>query len=131
MSDFLDINFDTDFAFMNDKNGNITGGGFTFDSPLLRDTINNGSSLDLNNIQKGGGNILAALKDLAVPTGLFYAQKKIQKNNLVKYENSAEVIEEGVYDKLLSMVEPTNQKKHAIKTRRKRENKQKMSRKKK
>ena len=43
----------------------------------------------------------------------------------------AEFIEEGLYDKLLSMIEPGNQKKHSIKTRRKREKKTKMSRRKK
>ncbi|MDC1321209.1 hypothetical protein N8261_04540 [Flavobacteriaceae bacterium] len=130
MCDFLDIDFDKDFVFM-EKGGQITGGGFVFDSPLLKDTITNGSSMDIDKMQKGGGNILSALKDLAVPAGLLYTQKQIQKNNLVKYENNAEVIEEGVYDKLLSMIEPGNQKKHSIKTRRKREKKTKMSRRKK
>jgi len=112
---------DTDFAFTNDKYGNTMGGGYIFDSPLLRDTIST---------QKGGGSILSAFKDLAVPAGLLYTQKTLQKNNLVKYENSSEVIEEGIYEKLLSMIEPKNQKKHAIKTKRNRENKRKMSRKK-
>ena len=129
MCDFLGLDFKKDFVFM-EKDGQITGGGFVFDSPLLRDTITNGSSMDINKIQKGGGNILSALKDLAVPAGLLYTQKKIQKNNLIKYENKSEVIEEGLYDKLLSMIEPHNQKKYAIKTRRKREKKTKMSRKK-
>jgi hypothetical protein len=130
MCDFLDIDFDKDFVFM-EKGNQITGGGFVFDSPLLKDTIINGSSMDIDKIQKGGGNILSALKDLAVPAGLLYTQKKLQKNNLLKYENNAEFIEEGLYDKLLSMIEPGNQKKHSIKTRRKREKKTKMSRRKK
>ena len=117
-----------DYVFMCGKGGNITSGGYMIDSPLLINTIKDSCSHDLNN-QTGGGNILAALKDLAVPAGLLYTQKTLQKNNLIKYENSAEVIEEGIYDKLLSLIEPINQKKHAIKTRRKREIKQKMSRK--
>ena len=72
--------------------------------------------------------MLSALKDLAVPAGLFYTQKQFQKNHLIKYENKPELIEESIYDSLLSMLEPSNQKKHAIKTRRKRDNKKKMSR---
>ena len=79
MCDFLDIDFDKDFVFM-EKGNQITGGGFVFDSPLLKDTIINGSSMDIDKIQKGGGNILSALKDLAVPAGLLYTQKKLQKS---------------------------------------------------
>ncbi len=128
--DFLDIDFDKDFVFM-EKGGQITGGGFVFDSPLLRDTVTNGYSLGVDSTsQRGGASVLASLKDLAVPAGLLYTQKKIQKNNLIKYENKSEVIEEGLYDTLLSMIEPHNQKKYSIKTRRKREKKTKMSRKK-
>ena len=80
MCDFLDIDFDKDFVFM-EKGGQITGGGFVFDSPLLKDTITNGSSMDIDKMQKGGGNILSALKDLAVPAGLLYTQKQIQKRS--------------------------------------------------
>jgi hypothetical protein len=129
MSDMLDLDFDKDFVFMNNKNGDLTGAGFTIHSDLLKDTMYGGGSSHDN--QTGGANILSALKDLVVPAGLFYTQKQFQKNHLIKYENKPELIEESIYDSLLSMLEPSNQKKHSIKTRRKRDNKKKMSRKKK
>mgnify|MGYP003655374283 FL=1 len=128
MSDMLDLDFDNDFVFMNNKNGDLTGAGFTIHSDLLKDTLYGGSSHDT---QRGGASILSTLKDLAVPAGLFYTQKKIQKNHLIKYENNPEIIEESVYDSLLSLLDPSSQPKHSIKTRRKRENKRKMSRKRK
>ena len=104
----LDLDFDKDFVFMNNKNGDLTGAGFTIHSELLKDTMYGGST---NENQKGGANILSALKDLAVPAGLFYTQKQFQKNHLIKYENKPELIEESIYDSLLSMLEPSNQKK--------------------
>ena len=128
MSDMLDLDFDKDFVFINNKNGDLTGAGFTIHSDLLKDTMYGGSS---NENQKGGANILSALKDLAVPAGLFYTQKQFQKNHLIKYENKPEPIEESIYNNLLSLLDPSSQPKHSIKTRRKRENKRKMSRKRK
>ena len=56
-------------------------------------------------------------------------QKKLQKNKLIKYENKGETIDNSIYDKLLSIVDVNSKKQHAIKTRKKREKKSKMSRK--
>jgi len=128
--DFLDLDFKNDFVFMNDNNGNLTGGGFILDSELLKDTINGISDNNNTFPQKGGATIVSALKDLGIPSGLLYTPGKINKNNVIRYENTPETIEQGVYDRLLELVEPNNKPKHSIKTRRKRENKRKLSRKK-
>lgn len=128
--DFLNLDFKNDFVFMNDNNGNLTGGGFLLDSEMLKETINGVSENNNSFKQKGGATVLSALKDLGIPSGLLYTQGKINKNNVIRYENSPETIEQGVYERLLELVEPNNKPKHSIKTRRKRENKRKLSRKK-
>ncbi len=135
MTDFLDLDFDNDFVFMNDDKGTLSGGGFILNSELLKETINNTDNNDSdNNFQTGGtalssSVILKSLKDLAVPAGLLYTQKNLQKNKLIKYENKGETIDNSIYDKLLSIVDVNSKKQHAIKTRKKREKKSKMSRK--
>mgnify|MGYP003655415261 CR=1 FL=1 len=128
--DFLNLDFKNDFVFMNDSNGHLTGGGFLLDSEMLKETINGVSENDNSFKQKGGATVLSALKDLGIPSGLLYTQGKINKNNVIRYENSPETIEQGVYERLLELVEPNNKPKHSIKTKRKRENKRKLSRKK-
>jgi hypothetical protein len=137
MTDFLDLDFDNDFVFMNDDKGTLSGGGFILNSELLKETINNNNTDNNdsdNNFQTGGtaltsSVILKSLKDLAVPAGLLYTQKNLQKNKLIKYENKGETIDNSIYDKLLSIVDVNSKKQHAIKTRKKREKKSKMSRK--
>lgn len=128
--DFLNLDFKNDFVFMNDSNGHLTGGGFLLDSEMLKETINGVSENDNSFKQKGGATVLSALKDLGIPSGLLYTQRKTNKNNVIRYENSPETIEQGVYERLLELVEPNNKPKHSIKTRRKREKKRKLSRKK-
>jgi len=122
---------------MNDDKGTLSGGGFILNSELLKETINNNNTDNNdsdNNFQTGGtaltsSVILKSLKDLAVPAGLLYTQKNLQKNKLIKYENKGETIDNSIYDKLLSIVDVNSKKQHAIKTRKKREKKSKMSRK--
>ena len=48
----LDLDFDKDFVFMNNKNGDLTGAGFTIHSDLLKDTMYGGGSSHDN--QTGG-----------------------------------------------------------------------------
>ena len=141
----MDFNFDikNDLVFTTDKNGNLKGGGFVINSDLLKDTINNNNNnnnnviSDTNNHTTGeqlGGNIISSsvsqnvsniFKDLAVPVGLFFTQKQIQKNNTIRYEHKEDVMSEGIYDKLLNLLEPSKRKLHVRKTKHKRENKSK------
>lgn len=137
---YMDFNFDikNDLVFTTDKNGNLKGGGFVINSDLLKDTINNNNVRgDTSNHITGeqiGGNIISGsisqnvsniFKDLAVPAGLFFTQKQIQKNNNIRYEHKEDVMSEGIYDKLLNLLEPSKRKLHVRKTKHKRENKSK------
>lgn len=128
----MDFDFDmkNDLVFTTDKNGVLRGGGFIINSELLADTMNNGVSNCINNEQTGGSSMIAnsisknvsnMFKDLAVPTGLFFTQKQIQKNNNIRYDNKEDIIDEGIYDKLLNMLEPNKRMLHIRKTKRKRE----------
>jgi len=126
--DLFDLN--KDFVFTTDKNGCLTGGGFKIESQLLNNTINDTIN-DTSPTQSGGGgiNILNGLKNLVVPAGLFLSQKQIQKNNTIRYNYKEDPINDDIYDKLLNMVEPDKRKIHSRKTKNKKENKNKTSRK--
>ena len=105
-----------DLVFNTDKNGDITAGGFSVNSCLLKSgvspitTINNGS-------QKGGS-VSAIFNNLAVPAGLLYMQQSLATSYTP--ENGDEMISDTLYDKLLNLAtdKPNVQKK--IKSRRKR-----------
>ena len=127
---YMDFDFDkNDLVFTMDKSGVLKGGGFVINSDLLKDTIfsnsNTVSSLDgENRIQSGGSvsaSILNTFKDLAVPAGLFFTQKQVQKNNTIKYDHKEDAVEDGLYDKLLGMLEPERRMLHGRKTKRRRE----------
>ena len=133
----MDFDFDVnkDFVFTTDKNGILKGGGFTITSDLLNDTIRNmDRNVDSNsNIQQGGSfsvgaNVLNMFKDLAVPAGLFFTQKQFQRNNTIRYEQKEGPIEDGLYDKLLGLLDPEKRMLHGRKTKRKRENNKRKTR---
>jgi hypothetical protein len=115
-----------DFVFTSDKDGVLSGGGFTIHSELLKDTIY--GSEPSNCIQTGGkksnnSELLNTFKNLAVPAGLFsMPNNPTQKNKNIRYHHNEEVLDDGLYDKLLGMLEPSKRKLHGMKTRRKREN---------
>ena len=126
----MDFDFDkNDLVFTMDKSGVLKGGGFVINSDLLKDTIFSNSTtvstLDgENRIQSGGSvstSILNTFKDLAVPAGLFFTQKQVQKNNTIKYDHKEDAVEDGLYDKLLGMLEPERRMLHGRKTKRRRE----------
>ncbi len=123
----LDLDMNKDFVFTTDKNGCLKGGGFKINSELLKNTINTNNT---NNIQTGGNvNIMDSFKNLVVPAGLFYTQSKVKKNKSIHYEHKDEEITEDLYDNLLSMVEPSNRKLHARKTKSKKEKQKKKTKK--
>ena len=120
----LDLDINKYFVFTTDKNGCLRGGGFKIESNLLNETMNN------KDVQTGGNiNIMNTFKNLVVPAGLFYTQKKVQKNKSIHYEYNNEELNEELYDKLLNMVEPDNRKLHARKSKSKKEKQKRKSRK--
>ena len=127
MDSDLTLDFNKDFVFMKDKDGNLQCGGFTVNNSLLASTIN-----DSNDIQKGGNkNILDQLKDLGLPAGLVYNNSYKTKRSSNNYDNTNEILDENIYDKLLDLVDIKNKKKFAIKSNKKRERRKNVSRRKK
>ena len=134
------IDYENDFVFLTDKQGQLTGGGFTIRSELLENTLYGDRGTNSNHLMGGGmttgmgggadyKTILDSLKDMVVPAGLFSVQHNIKKNHTVKYDNNSEPLEENLYNKLLELVSPDKRMINSIKTRKKRDKKQKMSRK--
>lgn len=125
----MDFDFDkNDLVFTMDKSGVLKGGGFVINSDLLKETLYSNSTTTTldgeNRIQSGGSvsaSILNTFKDLAVPAGLFFTQKQVQKNNTIKYDHKEDAVEDGLYDKLLGMLEPERRMLHGRKTKRRRE----------
>jgi len=121
----FDFDMDKDFVFTSNKDGVLSGGGFTIHSELLKDTIY--SSEPSSDVQSGGKKnnsreILNTFKDLAVPAGLFsMPNNPTQTNKNIRYQHNEEVLDDGLYDKLLGMLEPNKRKLHGMKTKRKRE----------
>jgi|UniRef100_A0A6C0CXP0 hypothetical protein len=123
MDSDLNLDFKNDFVLMTDNNGNLTCGGFTINSDLLS------LSLDQPNVQLGGKkDVLKDLKDLGLPAGLIYKPSTSNRNTLIKYNHESELCSDSLYDKLLDLVNIEDKKKFAIKTKKKRENRKKMSR---
>jgi len=123
MDSDLNLDFKNDFVLMTDNQGNLTCGGFTINNDLLS------YSLDQPNVQFGGKkDVLKDLKDLGLPAGLIYNPSRSSRNTLIKYDHESELCSDSLYDKLLDLVNVEDKKKFAIKTKKKRENKKKMSR---
>ena len=123
MDSDLNLDFKNDFVLMTDNQGNLTCGGFTINSDLLS------YSLDQPNVQVGGKkDVLKDLKDLGLPAGLIYKPSTSNRNTLIKYNHESELCSDSLYDKLLDLVNIEDKKKFAIKTKKKRENRKKMSR---
>jgi len=123
MDSDLNLDFKNDFVLMTDNQGNLTCGGFTINNDLLS------FSLDQPSTQTGGKkDVLKNLKDLGLPPGLIYHPSTSNRNTLIKYEHDSELCSDSLYDKLLDLVNVEDKKKFAIKTKKKRENKKKMSR---
>ena len=123
MDSDLNLDFKNDFVLMTDNQGNLTCGGFTINNDLLS------YSLDQPNVQFGGKkDVLKDLKDLGLPAGLIYNPSRSSRNTLIKYDHESELCNDSLYDKLLDLVNVEDKKKFAIKTKKKRENRKKMSR---
>lgn len=122
-----DFNLDyNDFVFMTDKNGNLTGGGFTINNDLLNNSLLN------SNIQQGGGeskDSLKKLKDLGIPPGLIFNPTSNKRNSAIRYEHNSECCNNNIYDNLLNLVDMEEKKKYSIKTKKKRDNKKNLSKK--
>tara|TARA_R110002074_G_scaffold166880_5_gene327730 strand:+ start:492 stop:851 length:360 start_codon:yes stop_codon:yes gene_type:complete len=103
--------------------GKVMSAGYSINSKLLEGGI---PALANYKIQTGG-----SIESLAVPAGLFLLQQSIttKTNALEKIGKEPEVIGEGLYDKLLELMEPRGAKKKNPKRKTRRKKKKKTKRK--
>ena len=110
--------FDNDFVY-HQEGGKIKSLGYTINNMLLENGLPVFS-------QRGGG--LPGGSDLIIPAGLlllqqtFEKQKKIDDIKVEKLED-VDVIDEGLYDKLLKLVSVKTKKKQTRRRVKKRKNK--------
>ena len=95
---------DADNFIYHKDGGKVIAAGYSIDSKLLEGGI---PAIANYKIQKGG-----SIETLAVPAGLFLLQQSISSktNALNTIEKEPEVIGEGLYDKLLELMEPKKKK---------------------
>jgi hypothetical protein len=95
------------------QGGQVMSAGYSINNKLLEGGI---PALVQYKNQNGGG-----IESLAVPAGLFLLQQSISSktNALDIIKKEPEVISEGLYDKLLKLMEPKQKRKqkHKRKTR--------------
>jgi hypothetical protein len=93
------------------QGGQVMSAGYSINNKLLEGGI---PALVQYKNQSGGG-----IESLAVPAGLFLLQQSISSktNALDIIKKEPEVISEGVYDKLLKLMDPKQKKKQKRKTR--------------
>ena len=95
---------DADNFVYHKDGGKVMAAGYSINSKLLEGGI---PAIANYKIQKGG-----SIETLAVPAGLFLLQQSISSktNALNTIEKEPEVIGEGLYDKLLELMEPKKKK---------------------
>ena len=91
------------------EGGKIMSGGFSINNMFLS---GNQPALKTMNSSKfqAGGSISSIFKDLAVPAGLLHLQQNPTNHYLPSTFGSNEVVEDTLYDKLLKLMEPDNDK---------------------
>ena len=103
----MSINASKDLVFSR-ENGNIMAGGYKINSTLLE------GGRSLCGITQGGGGGAAGvgsiLNGLAVPFGLLVAQQELGKKINTKKISTNEVVDGGLYDKLVDLAKITNKK---------------------
>jgi len=105
--------FGTEDLVFNKQDGKIMSGGFLINNIFLN---GNEPALKTNNLSTDksfvGGSASSIFKDLAVPAGLLYLQQKSpQHYRQTSQLGESDVVEDSLYDKLLKLSEPDNNKK--------------------
>jgi hypothetical protein len=130
MRDNIKDGFNPDDLVFYQEAGKIMSGGFSINNMFLGG--NQPALKTMNSIKfQEGGSISSIFKDLAVPAGLFHLQQNPTKHFLPSTFGSNEVIEDTLYDKLLKLMEPDNdkRKKQTKKVKKSKNNKTKRNKK--
>jgi hypothetical protein len=127
---------DNEFVLNKNADGTYKGGGYDINSILLHegispiitynDTYNDthNDNMSSANVQHGGGcanvNLVSKMfNNLAVPAGLLYLQQSIKPTNKLLKIQSNNIIDNTLYDKLVSLVHSSRKNKYNNKTRKK------------
>lgn len=89
---------------VNKSQGGMSAAGFKIDSALMA----SGAPCATVKSQKGGS-ALASLKGLAVPAGLLFLQRTMA-NTHIEYLKKDAVIDDGLFDKLVSLASGSEKK---------------------
>ena len=118
---------DTKDKVIFNNNLGVSVGNFNIESDLLKNNI---SPFLVNNINHEGSSFKTIFNDLAIPTSLYILESLPNKSTIV-VNDTDEVIDDKVYDRLLSLLSNNKQINHNRYSRKKRhkETKSKKSRK--
>lgn len=95
-----------DFVYTKEDDGTITTNGYSLKNILLENNVELSKSKKKSSATEQNGGFLQ-LDTLAVPFSLYIMQRSLIPNsNYFKEEKKIEIIEEGLYDKLLGLVSP-------------------------
>lgn len=96
---------DQDFVYTKEDDGTITTNGYSLNNILLENNIELSKSKKKSGSQQSGG--FLQLDTLAVPVSLYMMQRSLLPgSNYFKEEKNVEIVDEGLYDKLLGLVSP-------------------------
>jgi hypothetical protein len=109
MRDNIKDGFNPDDLVFYQEGGNIMSGGFSINNMFLSGNQPALKTMNSSKFQEGGS-ISSIFKDLAVPAGLFHLQQNPTKHFIPSTFGSNEVVEDTLYDKLLKLMEPDNDK---------------------
>lgn len=104
-----------DFVYL--KNGDtVESSGYKINSLLMNEKLPPMKTMNTDS-QVAGGNrsVSSILNDLAVPAGLLLMQQKSLKQYENVNENSNQVVNDDLFDKLLKMAGPNNKNKKLTK----------------
>jgi hypothetical protein len=98
-----------DIVFNTNENGDVTAGGFSVNSCLLKSGLS--PITTMNGSSQKGGSVSEIFKNLAVPAGLLYMQQSLASS--FPSDNNNETVSDALYDKLLNLAtdKPKLQKK--------------------
>lgn len=110
-----------DFVLMKNKEGEIIGGGYKFESSFFKQNVPIMTTLNQNN--HIGGDVSSPFENLAVPAGLFYINTKVPKKDININTNSKtyeqfmghNTVPDDLMDKLFALVEVDKKRKRKTK----------------
>ena len=89
----------SDIVFNTNENGDVTAGGFSVNSCLLKSGLS--PIATMNGSSQKGGSVSGIFNNLAVPAGLLYMQQSLASS--FPSDNGNETVSDALYDKLFNL----------------------------